>query len=573
MRLTSITVENYRSITRAHRVPVSDTTVLVGPNNEGKSNILRALVTAMNVLTIGMPHPAGRPSSMIRGRFRTHGSIYDWDTDFPIHLQEKKPNGESTIILDFQLDDEELTDFRTEIKSRLKDNLPLRICLGPREFSVSVHKKGPGGPALSKKSSAIARFVSRRLEFEHIPAVRTAGSAREIVSALVDRELRKLESNEDYANALGKIEELQQPMLQELSNSIKQTLIKFLPKVDDVTVEIPRSQRHRAMRQLCQVVVDDGTPTLLEYKGDGVQSLAALALMRHAAETAARGKHLVIAIEEPESHLHSSAVHEIRDVLKELGSRHQVVVTTHNALFVDRVHVAANILVSKRKARPAKTVREIREILGVRASDNLRHAELVVIAEGRDDCLALTALLSESSELLAQAIADQTIALDSLGGASNLAYKLSLLHGAICASHSVLDDDRAGRSAFEKAEAEGLASLADTNFITCQGKKEAELEDLYDSTVYARLLKNKYGVVLSPKSRSSKKWSQRMGEVFKQQGKPWTDRIEAQLKLSIAERVAENPEGALLETCRSSFDALVVALESRVEDMHRGRTV
>jgi len=475
-------------------------------------------------------------------------------------------------VLDFRLDEEELADFRKEIKSKIKDNLPIRVCLGQREFQVSVHKKGPGGPALTAKSASIAQFVASRLEFEHVPAVRTAGSAREIVSMLVERELRKLESNQEYTDALRRIEELQQPMLDQLSASIKQTLVKFLPKVADVTVDIPRSNRFRAMRTQCEVTVDDGTATLLEYKGDGVQSLAALALMRHVAETAAKGKHLVIAIEEPESHLHSSAVHEIRDVLRDLAARHQVVVTTHNALFVDRVRTSANILVQGRKARPAKSIGEIRDILGVRASDNLRHAELVVVAEGADDCEALAALFAYSSPKLRKALDDQTMTLDSLNGATNLAYKLGLLRAAICATHTVLDDDAAGQTAFKRAEAEGLASYADTNFITCPGRKEAELEDLYDPISYASLLRNRYGVNLSGKSSSNRKWAQRMADEFKRQGKPWNDAVEADVKASIAACVSATPSTALLAQCRSSFDSLVQALENRLDEMHKSAT-
>ena len=51
MKLKSFTVQKYRSIIAAKRIPVGRKTVLVGPNNEGKSNILRALITAMNLLT------------------------------------------------------------------------------------------------------------------------------------------------------------------------------------------------------------------------------------------------------------------------------------------------------------------------------------------------------------------------------------------------------------------------------------------------------------------------------------------------------------------------------------------
>jgi hypothetical protein len=199
----------------------------------------------------------------------------------------------------------------------------------------------------------------------------------------------------------------------------------------------------------------------------------------------------------------------------------------------------------------------------------LRHAELVVVAEGADDCEALTALLASSSPKLSKALADQTMALDSLNGATNLAYKLSLLRAAICATHSVLDDDAAGNAAFKNAETEGLASYAEANFITCPGRKEAELEDLYDPASYAALLKNKYGVTLSGKSKSNRKWSQRMGDVFKQQGKPWNDAVEAGVKASIARCVAAAPGSALLPQCRSAFDSLVQALEGRLDQMHK----
>lgn len=571
MKLTSITVENYRSITRAHRVAISERTILVGPNNEGKSNILRALVTAMNVLTSSM----GRVVRTANGQVLFapgHRQYYDWDTDFPIPLQEDRPDGESVILLDFRPTLDELEQFRSEIGSKLKDNLPLRICLSANGAKVSVHKKGPGGPALSKKSAAIARFVASRLDFEHIPAVRTAGSAQEIVSTLVERELKKLEADPAYGDALRRIAELQQPSLDTLSASIKQTLVKFLPKVRNVSVQISDNARYRAVRRAVEILVDDGTPTLLAYKGDGVQSLAALALMRHAAETAAAGKNLVIAIEEPESHLHSSAIHEIKDVLAELSQRHQVVLTTHNPLFVDRVRPAANILVSQGKARPARTIIEIREVLGVRASDNLTHAELVLVVEGTDDSIALQALLRHHSRKVAQALENQTLAIDTLGGASNLAYKVGLLRAAICSTHCVLDDDTAARDAYDRAAREGLVTVADVNFITCVGRKEAELEDLYDPAIYQAALANRYRVTMTNAFKSDKKWSERMKAMFKQQGKPW-DKIEAEVKAVVAENVAAAPDRALLPACRDSFDALASALEARLDELSAGRRV
>jgi predicted ATP-dependent endonuclease of OLD family len=339
--LASITIERFRSITAAKRIHVGRSTILVGPNNEGKSNILRALVLAMKVLTARRKFPAASPQILRRLR---SGVDYDWDQDFPLHLQKTHPKRPSVISLEFQLRPEELIEFRRTTGSTLTGSLPLKISLGPDSSDVAVHKKGAGGPALTKKSPQIAAFVADRIDFLHIPAVRTAQSAQRIVTDLVDRALRGVEDSEEYVQALKKIGAVQEPLLKALAAEVKGTLVQFLPAVTDVQIRIAEEDRYSALRRGCQIEVNDGSPTLLQHKGDGVQSLAALALMRHASEVP--GRNLVIAIEEPESHLHPNAIHELRVVLNQLAEKHQVVVTTHNPLFVDRVDVGSNIIVN-----------------------------------------------------------------------------------------------------------------------------------------------------------------------------------------------------------------------------------
>ena len=52
MKLSDFSVVNYRSITTARKIKTNNMTVLVGKNNEGKSNILRALTLAMDIMKI-----------------------------------------------------------------------------------------------------------------------------------------------------------------------------------------------------------------------------------------------------------------------------------------------------------------------------------------------------------------------------------------------------------------------------------------------------------------------------------------------------------------------------------------
>ena len=343
--------------------------------------------------------------------------------------------------------------------------------------------------------------------------------------------------------------------------------VKFLHEVKSVSISIPEKMRYRSFRNDCEIIVDDGFPTLLQNKGDGAQSLAALGILRHATDTAARSRNLVIAIEEPESHLHPSAIHELKNVLHELSSKHQLLLTTHNPLFVDRRSVSGNILVENRKARPAKSVKEIRDILGVRASDNLRNAELVLVVEGEDDKISLEAILSARSPYLRDALQNGTFVLDSLAGGTNLAYKVSHLRDSLCICHAFLDYDKTGKEAFDRARTQGLLNDREVNFSIVPSLQEAELEDLYLLDLYHDAIYHRFNVSLKKKqfSNKKKKWSDRVEDCFKTSGRDWNDRIEANVKKLVSELVKNSPDKALNKHI-TPINGLIEALESRLKE-------
>lgn len=198
-------------------------------------------------------------------------------------------------------------------------------------------------------------------------------------------------------------------------------------------------------------------------------------------------------------------------------------------------------------------------------SDNLQNAELILVVEGEEDRRCLAALLKEHSEPLAAAMAQQAVGIESLQGGTNLSYKLSQIREAMCLAHSLLDHDDCGLKSSQKAEQDGLLLLADVTFTICNGMKEAEIEDMFEETVYAKMLQNRYGVsTLSPKFKGTGKWSDRLARAFKHQGKPWSDQIEAKVKAEVAELVEADPANALNVHKRSSFDALITALEAKL---------
>lgn len=562
MQLVQFSATNYRSITAAHRITFKNITVLIGRNNEGKSNLLRALEAAMNLLK---QHASASPS--LNRRFNLVDAAYVWQRDFPIQFQSRRTSTQTILKLDFHLDDDECRQFKAEIGSSINGSLPLEIKIGKdQEPQIRLVKSGKNTTALAAKSAKIARFVGKRIHFNYIPAVRTDNTTIELIRGLLSQELRTLESDPRYVDALATIAELQRPVLDDLASRVHIPLQEFLPSIKSVALEISESSRRFSLRRDVSVMINDGTPTLLEYKGDGVKSLAALGLLK--SQNAPTGAS-ILAIEEPESHLHPAAIHQVNEIIQSIAQTSQVIVTTHNPLFVDRENIKSNVIVTNGGATPAKNIAAIRDILGIKASDNLTHANYALVVEGEADAIALRALLPVLSEKIGKALKNNMLIVEPIGGAGNLSYKLSLLRNSLCAVHTLLDGDLAGKSAYAKAENDSMISVANCTFINCNGMIEAEFEDCLNIDIYRNVILSEQGVELSvAKFRGKAKWSDRMRTTFLDQGKLFSDELLMKAKYLVAVATAKNPRDALNEHKRNSIDAMVRGLERMIKGNH-----
>lgn len=559
VRLVNFSVTNFRSITSAHKIAISDTTVLIGKNNEGKSNLLKALQVSMELLQF---HAFAE-----RGNTRTRhaeSDAYSWRRDFPIQLQDRKGVSQTIFKLEFLLDEDEIAQFKKEMGSNLNGSLPLELRVGrDNRTDIKLRKPGKNTRALSDKSGKIADFVGRRIHFNYIPAIRTDTEALEVISRMLSSELRLLESEKEYQDALSVIAKLQQPILESLAARLQVPLAEFLPSIKHVKIEIPETSRRVGLRRDFSVIIDDGTPTNIEYKGDGVKSLAALGLLKNMHRRTGAS---IIAIEEPESHLHPGAIHQLVEIINSLAEENQVIITTHNPLFVDRSNIKSNIVVNDGKASAAKSVAAIRELLGIKASDNLTNANFALVVEGEEDAVALKALLPILSEKIGRALKINQLVIEPIGGAGNLSYKLSLLKTSLCHTYSLLDNDESGRLAFEKAQKDSLISVQNCTLVTCLGMTNSEFEDCILPEIYKDAVLYAFGVDLSGKSfRGSNKWSDRIKSTFMDQGKPWSETILKKVKDVVSTAIEKRPGDSLSPHKRNSIDALVDALERMIK--------
>ena len=556
MKLSDFSVVNYRSITTARKIKTNNMTVLVGKNNEGKSNILRALTLAMDIMKIYSKDPRSLQIA-VRPYLKNH---YSWEKDYPISLQEKNPNGWSSIDLNFELDEQDILAIRSMTGIRLSGCIPVRVSTNGAAAKIDIPKRGTAAFADADNKKKIIEYVCFKIDFNFIPAVRTEYDALRVVDSLIEKSLETLDTNPDYINAMNKIEELQQGILDGISNQIIEPLQEFLPTVRNVQIHIQNERRRIAMRRNTEIIIDDGTPTPIQQKGDGIKSLTALAILNIPARV---DRVSVVAIEEPESHLHPESARQLYDTIMSLSQTHQIVLTTHSPLFVNRTNLKENIIVNDGKATPVKKIKEIRDVLGIHISDNLTNAEHALIVEGEDDKIALEKLLPSMSTKIKRAIQNGTFIIDYTGGAGNLPYKLSFYRNLQCKYHVLLDNDDAGRHAGSEAERQGLLDVRNVTYAICNGSPNAEIEDCYNKAVYENAILNEFGVNINvAEFRGNKKWSDRIAGCFLSQGKLWNDAMEKRVKLVVANEISEEVDTVLNEHKRSSMDALVTSLET-----------
>ena len=514
MKLNKFSVRNYRSIASQSDINLQSFNVLLGKNNEGKSNLLKALNIAMETL---LKHGHKRNTILSRANSRRDLN-YDWARDFPFQYRDRKIGRESIFTLEFGLNDEEIMEFRDELGLQVNGIIRIRITYDENN-KANIEVKKQHGTQYKKKSSEIARFISSKIKFNYISAIRTENMAINVLRNVVIQRLTQSPYNEEYEDAVKKLEELQEKVL------------------NDIASQIDRYNPYYWSPDI-QLMLDDGVETNIIHKGEGIKSLVTLAILK---DLQIFNGVSIVAIEEPESHLHSEAIHELVEVIHEISNSSQVIITTHNPLFVQRNNIKGNIIVDSGKARIAHSIEEIRSILGVMPEDNLQNTSNVLLVEGKTDQIVLSKLLSTLSSKIRNSLNNNHFVIKYMGTASNLCHTLGELNQSMCKVLVVLDNDDAGHSEGRKAIERRLINEKCIKYIGGPGSREAELEDIIRPNFYKDLLLSKFYLnIESSAFRGNKKWSEKLKSLANSAGTDLTDSLKNEIKVAIAESIPSN---------------------------------
>ena len=368
MRIGQVKISNFRSI-RELEFEAQPQTVIIGPNNHGKSNILRALEFALS--------PKHKPSE--EDFFRRGDSI------------EKGMFVELTFT---QLTDQERKTFEKYLLDGVGQSIRIRKIArindnGKIETSYHgyVMEKDSSTPILEEGNLLGTKNVAAGIlpDFYLIPAIKDVTSELKIKTTTTLGKLLNLLAEEmvkkdpSFEEAKKRLQEVAEKLTLGGSSSplerVRKSLAEELSSWDvDVLIEIDAPSVEKLLESGFDIKLDDGIITSAERKGHGLQRALFFALIRawakaskqvgaHTEATNPRRKSdtTVFAVEEPELYLHPQAQKKLANLLRDIAQRenHQVFLTTHSPHFVDLRNHKDIILVSKPNLSAGTTVRQV----------------------------------------------------------------------------------------------------------------------------------------------------------------------------------------------------------------------
>lgn len=348
MRITRIEIRNFRSI-RHVVVDLGDTTVFVGPNNAGKTAILDALRIALT------------------RRWGQRGTGFG---DYDVHLTDDSadPRTSDGVSIELRSDEPEPGDWPDAVTEDLGDIIQIDPFSDRRWVTLRVQWSWnedadafePTWDFLDAKRDPLVGRSARRVNLDrfwrYLP-VFYLGALRDVRDEFSSRSsqfwgrlLRALEIPADVeVEAVRVLDELDQrllkadPRLDAMAETLSgATRIASRDREGGLALRMaPLKTRDLLARAEIILRNEPDSPWLpLRRQGQGVQSLSVIFLFQvfveHLlGELYEEGSEPLLALEEPETHLHPQAVRTLWHHVANLPG--QKVVTTHSPYFVQHV--------------------------------------------------------------------------------------------------------------------------------------------------------------------------------------------------------------------------------------------
>lgn len=380
MELTELRVRNYRTIGPEQTLRLRSGTTLVGPNNSGKTNLLRSVL----LFFTGYENVAG----------------YRRNADLTFGAGTQRTSLTASITLDSSSqDDAEAMNLLDELHSivgttreadRMNINLYFTGSNDTPVYRVFGNQKipGEGAPAFSRKQKQLVELVMRRFRCHYVPS---AKSINNLYSDLLQPFLTEAayRAIEPHMNAV-------RHELEAVSDSLNAELTAVGLDSIHATFGLESDSPSKMLTGFDLMLSDPGVTPLTE-KGQGIQSTVLFASFVWITEQErAQGYIPIWLIEEPESYLHPELAKACQRLLGNLSEKSTVLLTTHSLGFVpgDVTIVQGVDLENNRTAvsnfdSHQAATRRIRHSLGIEFSDYYNLGRTNILMEGPSDVALL----------------------------------------------------------------------------------------------------------------------------------------------------------------------------------------
>ncbi|SDY42985.1 ATP-dependent nuclease [Halopenitus persicus] len=384
--------ENYKSILEGE-FDVSQSSVLIGKNNAGKSNIIDSFESIYGVITGNLSNTWLRKTATGK------------QSDIPVKLS-----------LYFKLSDEEHSELIEELDSRndidsdilksIKDNNWLSTVKWDLEFTSKypdrdfyANYEGDlksleeiDDPLKSHSNSGyrpLEQSIQPRIN-DHVESWGFVNPFRKPKNNVLPGEDFTIELDKTGDNLVNVLESLDRRNEdEEIIQNISDSYVEIMEGVTDLRIEYDREPGKDPKNRYTIFVEEAGIET--SFKADEISSGSKEILVLLTQIYLATRNTDLLCIEEPELHLHPGAVQKIYEIIQEVQANGgpQVLVSTHSDVFVDRSDANSIVRVQRDEYTHLQSVSE-GEIgtalidLGYEKS-GLLQSEAVVFTEGRSD--------------------------------------------------------------------------------------------------------------------------------------------------------------------------------------------
>ena len=358
MRITRVRIRNFRGI-RDLEIELGKVTVLIGENNSGKTSVLDALKLCLRDLSP-------------RRRF-----VFD-GLDFHLPDGQAEPTSTEPIEIEVMFSDRPEEQWDDELVGRLnrarilqvddegQNHVRLRVTCeydsDSREFSHQWSFVDLQGEPLSRAGPRALTVLQEEIRYYYLTALRDAGRHFDAKGPfwrpfLQDSQL-SLEKKAEIEAKLHEVNELvvsSHSSFEQVQDGLRRVQsVVPLATGEAVSIEaVPGRMFDMLAKAQVQLGTTTGAKIPLHRHGEGTQSLAVLMLFSAFLEAQAEGA-AVLALEEPEAHLHPSAIRALWALVG--GFTGQKLISTHSGELL----AETDILDIRRLARTRNGIKAFR---------------------------------------------------------------------------------------------------------------------------------------------------------------------------------------------------------------------